>query len=219
MKTCRNGNRYQDVKLAQRLLNKNASSSPQLAEDGIFGPKTESAVRAFQSAHRPLTVDGIVGNNTWARLGVTIDVSYRVKLAAQTTGSTCWSAAATMVLDIPMSFGPGSADLTESGGLRTDFENIAKFAQTHGLRMEAPQTWTVQGLYSLMRRSGPLWVAGWVPSGHVVCYGALQGDGTIDGTMITIYDPWPPYVGKVYGALYNDWIRTHPRATDYILHR
>jgi peptidoglycan hydrolase-like protein with peptidoglycan-binding domain len=35
--------------------------------DGIFGPKTEAAVRAFQQ-NENLGVDGIVGRQTWAAL-------------------------------------------------------------------------------------------------------------------------------------------------------
>ena len=34
------------------------------ATDGIFGPKTESAVRAYQTGHS-LVADGIVGDKTW----------------------------------------------------------------------------------------------------------------------------------------------------------
>jgi len=38
-----------------------------VAVDGIFGPQTESAVRAFQTA-KHLGVDGIVGPQTWNAL-------------------------------------------------------------------------------------------------------------------------------------------------------
>lgn len=36
--------------------------------DGYFGTKTETAVKKYQKK-KGLTVDGIVGNNTWAKLG------------------------------------------------------------------------------------------------------------------------------------------------------
>jgi N-acetylmuramoyl-L-alanine amidase len=36
--------------------------------DGIFGPRTEAAIRAFQKKHPPLSVDGVCGSQTTIRL-------------------------------------------------------------------------------------------------------------------------------------------------------
>lgn len=52
------------VFLLQFLLNQYGSN---LTVDGIFGPNTENAVRAFQQ-NNSLSVDGIVGPNTWKTL-------------------------------------------------------------------------------------------------------------------------------------------------------
>ena len=64
------GSRGNDVKAMQYFLAFVAyfnDRSPNIAVDGIFGPATEEAVKAFQREYG-LTVDGIVGRNTWNRL-------------------------------------------------------------------------------------------------------------------------------------------------------
>lgn len=216
MQIIRSGTRAPQVKLAQRLLNVRLSLRPALAEDSIFGAKTAAATRQFQQ-FKGLKADGIVGPNTWRSLGVNLDISHRIILYGQPTNMTCWSAAATMLLGSNMCVGPGGANLDPQGGLRPQFENVRVFADAFGLSMEAPQSWTVQGLANLMRRR-PLWVAGWVPSGHAVVYGGMHGDGTVQGTLIVIYDPWPPGRGEVRGELYGDWVSLHPTATTYILY-
>ena len=58
------GSRGSDVTELQKLLNKNGY---ELDEDGIFGNKTQDAVRDYQKKNN-LTVDGIVGKNTWGAL-------------------------------------------------------------------------------------------------------------------------------------------------------
>jgi uncharacterized protein (TIGR02594 family) len=70
--TLRRGNRSPEVAQLQRLLNQKLIPSPNLTADGAFGPRTEDAVRRFQTQHR-LSADGIVGPQTWARLnGATV---------------------------------------------------------------------------------------------------------------------------------------------------
>ena len=56
------GSTGEDVKYLQESLIKLGYSPGPI--DGIFGPKTETAVRSFQIA-RGLVVDGIMGKNTW----------------------------------------------------------------------------------------------------------------------------------------------------------
>jgi len=61
----KNGSRGDTVKQLQTSLNKLGFNCG--TADGIFGPKTESAVKAFQQRHG-LVVDGIVGPATQAKL-------------------------------------------------------------------------------------------------------------------------------------------------------
>ena len=65
MRTLRRGDRGEDVKVLQRALKRAGYDAGTI--DGIFGSRTETAVRAFQRANG-LTVDGIVGPRTWAAL-------------------------------------------------------------------------------------------------------------------------------------------------------
>lgn len=57
----RRGDRSSTVRVVQRLLDAHAR---RLRVDGIYGPGTTGAIRAFQSGHH-LRVDGIVDSRTW----------------------------------------------------------------------------------------------------------------------------------------------------------
>lgn len=59
-----------DVLKIQRYLNaigRHYRSIPQINEDGLFGYKTDQAVRAFQRLFS-LTDDGIIGPATWNKI-------------------------------------------------------------------------------------------------------------------------------------------------------
>jgi murein L,D-transpeptidase YcbB/YkuD len=56
------------VRSLQYLLNAHGA---RITVDGVFGPATEAAVRAYQRAHG-LVVDGVVGSATWSSVIVTV---------------------------------------------------------------------------------------------------------------------------------------------------
>ena len=58
------GSKGSEVTELQKLLNQNGYT---LDADGIFGSKTQAAVKDYQQKNS-LSVDGIVGNNTWGAL-------------------------------------------------------------------------------------------------------------------------------------------------------
>ena len=59
MKTIRKGDKGEEVKILQRALG--------IADDGIFGPATEKALKAWQNDHG-LFPDGIAGPKTWTAI-------------------------------------------------------------------------------------------------------------------------------------------------------
>jgi len=63
------GSKGAAVKALQELLNKIYPTMPQLATDSDFGYRTETRVKYFQHQHG-LTMDGVVGKDTYAALGV-----------------------------------------------------------------------------------------------------------------------------------------------------
>ncbi len=64
----RRGDQQHPVQTLQYLLRARGHT---VTVDGIFGPKTDAAVRAFQQ-QKGLAVDGVVGPKTWAALIVTV---------------------------------------------------------------------------------------------------------------------------------------------------
>lgn len=94
------------VRSLQYLLNAHGA---RLVVDGIFGPLTDAAVRAFQGT-QGLVVDGIVGARTWSALIVTVQrgsVGPAVKaLQDQGNARADGGGASTPVLAVDGIFGP-----------------------------------------------------------------------------------------------------------------
>ena len=119
------------VKVLQCVLN-SAGASPALTIDGIFGPKTNTAVMAFQESHA-LVKDGIVRPITWAAL---------LNPLLLKNGS---SGSAVKALQIILNTEGASPALTIDGifGPKTKTAVIA-IQQSHGLVQDGivgPKTW------------------------------------------------------------------------------
>ena len=79
MELLRNGSRGEEVReLQQKLSDAGFDPGP---IDGIFGSKTDAAVRKFQES-KGITVDGIVGPMTWSK--------FNLKPGEKTEGLIAW---------------------------------------------------------------------------------------------------------------------------------
>ena len=74
MPTLSKGSKGDDVKRVQTLLG--------LAADGVFGSKTEAAVISWQQAHSISPANGVVGANTYIRMGLVTGTAAALNLAA-----------------------------------------------------------------------------------------------------------------------------------------
>ncbi len=62
-----NGNDVQVIQFWLNIISYNYSDIPRVTADGIFGNATKAAVESFQD-YFGLTVDGVVGNETWGKI-------------------------------------------------------------------------------------------------------------------------------------------------------
>ena len=208
MNQLQQGSQGIQVEYLQRLLNKAATRDravgAPLRVDGAFGPLTASAVSAFQARHRPLRVSGMVDTSTWQALGLRRECEHRnVIQYGQPTGTTCWSAAATIILG-NRSVGQGEAALAPNGGLAPSMDNVRAFGRSLGWTMPNCSP-TPTALAEIVCRT-PVWIAaGGNNWGHAVALTGVYSDedNRGDGIMFRIHDPWPPGRGRIYGAFSN----------------
>lgn len=133
--TLRLGSQGASVKELQMLLNRRTAAT--LVVDGVFSKTTESAVREFQLLFF-LTVDGVVGPQTWRALqtGAPVDMPM---IARNSTGLAVKKAQEALKA---LQIYKGNVD--GIFGIQTEAA-IKSFQQNHGLRVDGivgPQTWT-----------------------------------------------------------------------------
>ena len=147
-----------------------------------------------------------------------IDIRYPVQLVPQTTSVSCWAASAAMVVGWREHYSMTPEDIARpTGGWERLYRVLppddTNMFSVWGLHYEQPQSYTVEGFAELLR-NGPLWVATDVSGGdHVVVISAMRGDGSPDGTVLTIMDPMdrgatqfrPSNSGSTYQLTYREF--------------
>jgi hypothetical protein len=244
----RRGSRGALVEDLQRELNQRLRPSPGLATDGIFGNRTDAAVRRFQTDNW-LVVDGDVGRCTLNALKdweTYPPILHPTPFIPQPTRMTCWAASTAMMTrsTVPAVIARTPSDMVlPDGSIANDSDredavtNGRRFARAHGLTFVPPMSWGFQLTRDRLRR-GPLmfdmlWdVRGYltptnVPgefvgsSGHMIVVVGIRGDDdpTGRGTTLRLHDPWPPNRGRLHSVGMSRWLSEVPTRTYRVFHR
>jgi hypothetical protein len=151
------------------------------------------------------TVEVKTGNKAAAD-GIDVSIDPPVAPVKQKSSMTCWAAAGTMMASwkATVSMTPESVLDGLGGSWRAKYDadqglttpELRAFADALGLRQEGPASYTVEGLARLVKQNGPLWVISddsfennKIVHARIVT--AVKGDGSIDGTTVTLVDPIP----------------------------
>lgn len=136
----------------------------------------------------------------------------------QPTGMVCWATVATMMIGWKNQ--RSAAIETVMAGIGTMYVNKVKkneglsaaekipFLKAAGLTPEYPQSLTIGGWEHLLRTYGPIWVTTAEGSDanfgiHARIISAIRGDGTPEGTNLTITDP---ALGNTYPEKFSDFL-------------
>lgn len=239
--TLRIGSRGFDVVVLQVQLNVKNPPTLKLKVDGAFGPNTQAVVSSFQR-QIGLTPDGVVGPLTHAALakGLTLSTAnHSVTHIAQPTQTTCWAASTAMITrstvvavraKTPTDMIASDGGLRNSSGSDQAVVTGTRYGKIHGLRCNAPMSWSVSALCSALRQSplmfDMLWnsaeyAQGGGSPGHMIVISAIVSDNNPvgNGTYLLVLDPWPPNVGKISWVEYQRWINEVPTRTYRVFSR
>jgi hypothetical protein len=135
---------------------------------------------------------------------VSFHVTPSVLPVVDKVGVNCWAASGAMVWgwkhdqhvtveEIARLAGPAFEQaLGKPSGL--DSNRHAEFAAALSLKTEAPQSYTLDGILTLLKKYGPLWfITLEAPPEkrmlHARVVTGIEGDGTVDGTRLFVIDP------------------------------
>ena len=237
----RNGSKGYPVALLQVQLRIKAPPGPELAVDGMFGPRTQAAVMAFQRQSK-LVADGVAGPLTQAALAQGLSLTtanHDVTHIKQPTPTTCWaastammtrSAVAQVIAKTPADMLLPDGSLKNSSGSDQAIVTGRRYGGIHGLRCNAPMSWLPAALANALRRSPMMFDMLWrsneyakgnASPGHMVVVASVIADTNPAGAgaFLQVLDPWPPNQGKISWVEYGPWMMEVPTRTYRVFER
>jgi hypothetical protein len=139
-----------------------------------------------------------------------ISIDFQVELITQSTGVSCWAAALAMVV----SFRDQASYAAEEVASRASMDikrgygwNDIRYAvSTWQLKEEGPMCAMPDYWAGLLQTNGPLWVVEVAnPGAHAIVLIGMHGDGTPEGTSVTVNNPWPPNQGTIEQKTFLDF--------------
>jgi N-acetylmuramoyl-L-alanine amidase len=140
------------------------------------------------------------------------DVFHQVPLVPQLTGMSCWAAGAAMIIGWRDCVDVDPEELARGSGHWADYRDglhprdASALARVWGLDHALVGALTAGRLIDLLEAHGPLWVGEASPGLHVVVVAGARGDGTPEGTVVRVLDPWPVGQGERYTVPFRQFL-------------
>jgi ABC-type bacteriocin/lantibiotic exporter with double-glycine peptidase domain len=122
-----------------------------------------------------------------------VDVYYPVAGMSQPTDHSCRATSFAVVINYRDGSNLSPADVSNAVGVDISavesWSDVTNAAEHFGLQESASACMNVQGWTQMLMPYGPLWICA-SNGGHAVVVNGAQGDGTEDGTIFYVTDPW-----------------------------
>lgn len=158
----------------------------------------------------------------------TLNVQWDVQLVPQNTDMSCWAASAAMVVGWRDDVSINPEEIADAVGYWEQYEQCMVSPYTMGLNIrdkrvtgawglniKSPQSYSVTAFYDLISTYGPCMLTTFEPGIHTRVVTGMYGDGTPEGTILVIYDPWDRDMttfsssneGSIYEESYSEYVR------------
>ncbi|GAA3393297.1 papain-like cysteine protease family protein [Cryptosporangium minutisporangium] len=138
-----------------------------------------------------------------------IDVITDVVLIPQPTDVSCWAAALAMVVSARDRASRSAEAVALQAGMDVStgygWSQIRAAVNAWNLVEEGPRSAEPAEWARMLEAWGPIWIVEIGAPYHAVVLGGIRGDGTAEGTRVTLYNPWPPGVGVIESKSFLDF--------------